>query len=345
MNRTDGSVEQNENEVKDTAIEQRRGGRGTSMSLAPRTLGEAIDFSKLVAASELCPKEYRGNPQAVLIAVQMGAEVGIPPMQALQNIAVINGRPSMWGDLVLGLVQASGLLEWINEREPADALAKAEGRCEVKRRGVTEPVVRTFSVEMAEKAGLTSRGGPDAPWARYRGRMLQMRARSWALRDLFADVLKGLQIREEVGDYPPEPEPVRMPRRLSEVKAAPEIAEFTKRGTKTEAAKEAKPTKEAKAAEPSAAPNTWTGRVVAVDEKSGKGWTLYTVRCEGDVAFSTFDAKHARFAREAGKSPVLIEWENRSSKDGSKTYQSIVNIGPHVEGEGREPGSDDDREY
>lgn len=92
-------------------------------------------------------------------------------------------------------------------------------------------------------------------------------------------------------------------------------------------------------------PNVWTGLVLAVDEKAGKGWKLYSVRCEGGETFSTFDAKHARFAREAGKSPVLIEWENRSSKDGSKTYQSIVHIGPYTgeedAGDEREPGSDD----
>src|SRR6267378_5947454 len=113
-----------------------------SFTLEPQTLTEAIEFAKLIASSELCPKAYRLKPADVLIAVQMGRELGIMPMQALQNIAVINGRPTMWGDLVLGLVQASGKLEAIDERDAQEALKVKEGRCEVRRRGVEAPFVR-----------------------------------------------------------------------------------------------------------------------------------------------------------------------------------------------------------
>ena len=42
-----------------------------------------------------------------MLAVQLGSEVGLRPMQALQNIAVINGRPAVWGDALPGLCKAS----------------------------------------------------------------------------------------------------------------------------------------------------------------------------------------------------------------------------------------------
>ena len=87
-----------------------------AFDLQPRTISEAMEYARLISASQLCPNEYRGKPQDVLIAVQMGAEIGVSPMQALQNIAVINGRAAMWGDLLIGLVQRSGLLESIKER-------------------------------------------------------------------------------------------------------------------------------------------------------------------------------------------------------------------------------------
>lgn len=202
--------------------------RERSFLLAPKTIGEALEFAKLVASSELCPKDYRGKPQDVLIAIQMGAELAIPPMQALQNIAVINGRPTMWGDLLLALVQASGQLEYKDERDPQEALTKLEGRCELKRKGNPNPIVRTFSHEMAVQAGLIARARGqrgDGPWITHEGRMLMFRARGWALRDEFADVLKGILPREEVEDYPPEPEPIPMPSRISEAKAIERFVE------------------------------------------------------------------------------------------------------------------------
>jgi hypothetical protein len=36
-------------------------------------------------------------------------ELGFMPMQALQSIAVVNGRPSVWGDGFLALIMSSPL--------------------------------------------------------------------------------------------------------------------------------------------------------------------------------------------------------------------------------------------
>jgi hypothetical protein len=63
---------------------------------------------------------------------------------------------------------------------------------------------------MAQRAGLTRNEGP---WQTYPERMLRMRARSWTMRDAFADVLRGLQLREEVEDYVESVRPLRAPHR------------------------------------------------------------------------------------------------------------------------------------
>src|ERR1700675_2806847 len=68
-------------------------------AFTPVNLTEAVALAKLIASSELAPKDYKGKPGNCLIAMQLGAELGVAPMQAIQNIAVINGRPSVWGDL------------------------------------------------------------------------------------------------------------------------------------------------------------------------------------------------------------------------------------------------------
>jgi hypothetical protein len=113
---------------------------------------------------------------------------------ALQRIAVINGRPSIWGDGAMGLVRASGLCEYVYEAIDGDG-DHMVAVCRVKRKGEKNPIERTFSVADAKKAGLWGKAGT---WQQYPKRMLQMRARAFALRDLFADVLGGLYIAEEL---------------------------------------------------------------------------------------------------------------------------------------------------
>jgi hypothetical protein len=175
-----------------------RGSSAGAITFAPRTYAEAVHFSKLAATTDMVPKDYRGQPEKIFLAIQMGAEVGLTPMQAIQNIAVINGRPSLWGDAVLAIVQAHKDYEWHAEKFEGEGQARA-AVCTIKRRNQPEYTVR-FSMADAIKAGLTNK--KDTPWQTYPDRMLQMRARSWALRDKFADALKGIGVAEEIQDYP-----------------------------------------------------------------------------------------------------------------------------------------------
>lgn len=166
-------------------------------SFTPANLTEAIALAKLMSRSELVPKEYRNKPENVLIGMQFAAELGIPPLLGLQNISIINGRASVWGDLFLALIQTSPAYEWHKEYfEGADDNFGAV--CIMKRKGQEQHAVK-FSVADAKKAGLW---GKDSPWRTSPKRMLQMRARGFAGRDKFSDALKGLIIAEEAMDIP-----------------------------------------------------------------------------------------------------------------------------------------------
>ncbi len=162
-----------------------------SFSLTPSSLAEAMEFAGMMSKSSIVPKDYQNNPGNILVAIQWGMEIGLQPLQSMQSIAVINGRPSIWGDAMLALVRSSGLLEAINE-EVTDTKAV----CTIKRRGEQE-VVREFSMQDAKQAGLS---GKQGPWAQYPKRMLQMRARAFAMRDVFPDVLRGVHVAEEAQD-------------------------------------------------------------------------------------------------------------------------------------------------
>lgn len=167
-------------------------------------MDDAFRFAKMVASSEFAPKDFRGKPESCLLAVQHGSEVGLGPMQSLQSIAVINGRPSVWGDAALALVMGSPVCEYVRETVSGDGEAMV-ATCEAKRRGYPQPTTVAFSVADAKKAGLWGKSGP---WTQYPKRMLQLRARGFALRDAFPDVLKGLVTAEEAQDYPQTAAPV-----------------------------------------------------------------------------------------------------------------------------------------
>jgi hypothetical protein len=178
----------------------------TRPGFAPTTMGEAIQFSEMLASSSMVPRQYQGKPNDILVCVQWGYEMGLAPMQALQNIAVINGKPSVYGDAALALVQSSPVCEDIEE------YLEGEGQdltavCVAKRKG-RKPVTGKFSVDDAKRAGLW---GKQGPWTQYTKRMLQMRARGFALRDAFPDVLKGLITSEEAEDYPVDVHPAPVP--------------------------------------------------------------------------------------------------------------------------------------
>lgn len=184
-------------EDQNTQIAKRQPLAMTSRGVNLASLEDAYRFSTAVIQSGMAPRGYT-KPEQVMIAIQHGAEVGLSPMQSLQSVAVIQGRPTLWGDALPGLAWGSGVLEeleeWI-EGEGENMVA----HCRSRRKGQKIPRETTFSVADAKKAKLWGKGGP---WSDYPKRMLQMRARGFNFRDNLADVLKGLAVREEINDYP-----------------------------------------------------------------------------------------------------------------------------------------------
>jgi hypothetical protein len=199
----------------------------------PQTWESLFAYAKEIAGTEFVPNDLRGKPGAVLAAWQFGQEIGLAPMAALQSIAVINGRPSLWGDGALAIVRSSPLCEYIHELAPDQALEKGYGECTVKRRDDDVPITRRFTKAMAEQAGLWGGKSKDPdkkkfePWFLYPGRMLQMRARAWAMRDAIPEALRGSAIREEVEDIEPrdvtpQEEPLRIPEAITKEEASDE---------------------------------------------------------------------------------------------------------------------------
>ena len=164
--------------------------------LVLRSVGEAAGFAQLMTNNGFLPKGV--TPQFAVVAIVAGAPLGLNPFESVQSIAVINGRPSLYGDGMKAVVQGSGQLEsetveWFRGKDGN----RVAVRVTVKRKGNPTPIIGEFSETMARKAGLW---GKQGPWSQYPDRMLLARARAFAYRDGFADILKGVRSAEEEND-------------------------------------------------------------------------------------------------------------------------------------------------
>lgn len=166
-----------------------------SQSLDLLDMSTIAPWANVISKSSFCPAAFKGKPDEVMAVLQFGSELELKPMQSLQYITLINGKPSIYGDAALALCKSKRDFEFINETVDDDVAT-----CTVKRRGEPEHTV-TFSKEDATLAGLWGKN----IWKQYPKRMLQMRARGFALRNVFPHHLSGLITIEEAQDYP-EPE-------------------------------------------------------------------------------------------------------------------------------------------
>lgn len=135
-------------------------------------------IAQRVADTEFVPQAFRRRPEAVLAAIQFGAELGIGPMQSLQSIDVIQGKPTLSAEAMRARVFAAG--HTITTEAYTDEECVLVG---TRKDGTTDTV--KFTMEDARRAGLAGKES----WKKYPRSMLLARATSELCRMLFPDVL------------------------------------------------------------------------------------------------------------------------------------------------------------
>ena len=186
--------------------------------IIPASFEDVQRIASLIFASGMVPYSIKSK-EATAVIIMHGAEIGLPPMTALQRIALIGGRPVIGADLALALAWRSGLMkefrEW-SEGRIEDKTFRAHA--EAWRHGNKTPFSSSFNVKHAQHAGLWDERptivdkygktiANPSPWYCYPERMIQMRARK-SLFDAFGDVMGGLRMREEYEGVTIEHEPV-----------------------------------------------------------------------------------------------------------------------------------------
>lgn len=196
-------------------------------AINPTTFEEVQRFARMAAVAGIGPfkteEDFESKIGKCSMAILKGLELGIPAMQALESLALFNGRFLIYGDLLTSILWGRGfrIRKW-TEGEGDNRV----GHAEIIRPDKTV-IAKSFSVSQAKQARLWDtretvrrhgRGGNeynapnDAPWHRYPERMLEWRAFGFAVKDGASDATHGMLVYEEMApevnqivDVTPEP--------------------------------------------------------------------------------------------------------------------------------------------
>lgn len=153
-------------------------------------MNDKMQYAQALAQASLLPKQYQRNPGNVLLAVELGESLGIPPIQAINTVHVIEGKPSASAALISMLVRRAGHQLRI---KGDDKSATAE----IVRHDDPEFTYSvTWDMERARNAKVTGKDN----WLKYPAAMLKARATTEVARDACQEALMGVQYTpEELG--------------------------------------------------------------------------------------------------------------------------------------------------
>lgn len=155
---------------------------GVAVGSPQQDLGQVMELARIMAVSSLLPDSLRGKPADVLVAILYGQELGLAPMQAIQSVYVVKGRPTISAQLWVSLARRAGHKVRVLE-ETAEACT-----VEVVRSDDPDAPTRvTYTLEQAKTAGLLS----NTTWKNHPHAMLYARAVSTACRRACPEIALG----------------------------------------------------------------------------------------------------------------------------------------------------------
>jgi hypothetical protein len=162
--------------------------------LMPKTFAELQDFCVILSKSAFVPKSFFGKPHDIVVVIQMGASLGLNPMQSLQGICSINGIPRVWGKTLRALVYNSPGFAGIEEKIISEGPIDEQGAICTLTHKTRGSFTAKFTIGDAKKAQLYGKGGA---WAQYPLVMCGHKAFTRAADAIFSDATMGFGIAEE----------------------------------------------------------------------------------------------------------------------------------------------------
>lgn len=178
----------------------------SGFSLVAGNFEEAMKIATMLAGSKLVPQQYQGHPEDVLIACSWGESLGLKPLSALNAIAVVNGRPTLFGDALKALIMKHGTIEenWDNEQGVWTMTAHRKGFPDVTWSYGYNDAIAAGHVSYNPQSNTFGLGARKSEaWVKYTKRMCQLKCRNFVIRDAFPDVIQGIDIEGSDDDVMP----------------------------------------------------------------------------------------------------------------------------------------------
>ena len=160
----------------------------------------AFQMAQGLSQSTLVPMAFQNNPSNCLIALEQSNRLNISPMAVMQNLYIVQGKPSFSSSFIIGLINASGKYDMelqFDEEEKDGKPYACTCWTELNGRKVTGIKI---TMEMAEKEGWLRKNG--SKWQTMPQVMLRYRAASFFSRMNCPELSIGLYSKEELDDFP-----------------------------------------------------------------------------------------------------------------------------------------------
>lgn len=156
----------------------------------------ALKFSEAFASSTLVPMQYRANSANCMIAISMASRMNADPLTVMQNLHIIQGKPSFSAQFLIASWNACGRFapiryQWTEKRDGCRAISKDLETGEV----LTGTLV---TMAMAKAEGWF--GKPGSKWQTMPEQMLMYRAGTFLVRAYAAEIALGITTTEEAED-------------------------------------------------------------------------------------------------------------------------------------------------
>ena len=165
------------------------------------TFNLAYQMAKGLSQSTLVPQQFQNNPANCLIALEQSNRLNISPMAVMQNLYIVQGKPSFSSSFIIGLINASGKydMELQFDEEEKDGKPYA-CTCWTEKDGRKVTGIK-ITMDMAEKEGWSKKNG--SKWVTIPQVMLRYRAASFFARMNCPELSIGLYSKEELDDFTP----------------------------------------------------------------------------------------------------------------------------------------------
>lgn len=165
------------------------------------TFNLAYQMAKGLSQSTLVPQQFQNNPANCLIALEQSNRLNISPMAVMQNLYIVQNKPSFSSSFIIGLINASGKydMELQFDEEEKDGKPYA-CTCWTEKDGRKVTGIK-ITMDMAEKEGWSKKNG--SKWVTIPQVMLRYRAASFFARMNCPELSIGLYSKEELDDFAP----------------------------------------------------------------------------------------------------------------------------------------------